>query len=110
MSKAPVCECGCGLPVKPGRRFGHGSCYMRSRTPEKRRWHARQGGLTSGLSRRDGIVQKFLRMSPEDGIMAAYRAGYHLGYQRGQGYHTYRKKAKAQGRRGLSDVAQLENV
>jgi hypothetical protein len=90
-----LCPCGCRRLVKPGKRFGHGSCYMRSRTPAQRRWHSRQGGLTSGLTRRDRIVHRFLRMSPEDGIFAAYRAGYHLGYQRARGYGAYRKAQKA---------------
>jgi hypothetical protein len=47
------------------------------------------------LTRRDRIVHRFLRMSPEDGIFAAYRAGYHLGYQRARGYGAYRKAQKA---------------
>jgi hypothetical protein len=75
------CPCGCPRPVKPGKRFARGSCHLRWMSPGERRRAGREGGLTSGRSRRDACIERYLQMDPRAGLIAAWKQAYMCGYQ-----------------------------
>lgn len=107
----PVCACGkkltlyqaqrgnktcsrrCGAERTKAQRSAWMKAYVKTLTYEQKAERGRKGGRSTDVARWGALLEKWMSGAPRDALHAAYRQGYHAGFQSKQRAQRNREPA-----------------